>query len=135
MEERDYLDPAQQPSAIGDMEPEVFRLYGHQVVDWFADYLTRVGESPVRARTAPGDILRALPSKPPFEPEAMETLLADFEQVLLPGITHWTSPGFLPHFGITGSGPGILREMPSSVLNVTALLWRTSPPPTILQQL
>ena len=134
MEERDYLDPAQQPSAIGDMEPEVFRLYGHQVVDWIADYLTRVGDYPVLARTAPGDILRALPSKPPFEPEAMETILADFEQVLLPGITHWNSPGFLAYFGITGSGPGILGEMLSSVLNVNAMLWRTSPAATELEQ-
>src|SRR5258708_9063583 len=134
MEERDYLDPAKQPSAIGDMEPEVFRLYGHQVVDWIADYLTRVGDFPVLARTAPGDILRALPSKPPFEPEAMETILADFEQVLLPGITHWNSPGFLPYFGITVSGPGILGEMPSRVFNVNAMLWRTSPAATELEQ-
>src|SRR5216683_5131261 len=134
MEERKYLDLAQQPAATGDMDPETFRLYGHQVVDWIADYLTHVGEYPVLAQTVPGDIRHALPDKPPVEPEAMETILADFERVLLPGITHWNSPGFLAYFSITGSGPGILGEMLSAALNVNAMLWRTSPAATELEQ-
>ncbi|HEX9134332.1 MAG TPA: pyridoxal-dependent decarboxylase [Ktedonobacteraceae bacterium] len=134
MQERKYLDAAQQPSATGDMDPESFRLYGHQVVDWIADYLTRVGEYPVLAQTAPGDIRHALPDKPPVRPESMESILADFEQVIMPGITHWNSPGFLAYFGITGSGPGILGEMLSGALNVNAMLWRTSPAATELEQ-
>src|SRR6266487_2167259 len=134
MEERKYYDPAQQRSATGDMDSEAFRLYGHQVVDWIADYLTHVGECPVLARTAPGDIRHALPDKPPVQPESMETILADFESVLLPGITHWNSPGFLAYFSITGSGPGILGEMLSGALNVNAMLWRTSPAATELEQ-
>lgn len=134
MEERKYLDSAQQPSATGDMDPESFRMYGHQVVDWIADYLTHVGEYPVLAQTAPGDIRHALPDKPPLQPEPMETILADFERVIMPGITHWNSPGFLAYFGITGSGPGILGEMLSGALNVNAMLWRTSPAATELEQ-
>src|SRR3989449_3499057 len=134
MQESKYLDSAQQPSATGDMDPETFRLYGHQVVDWIADYLTHVGKYPVLAQTVPGDIRQALPNKPPVEPEAMETILADFERVLLPGITHWNSPGFLAYFSITGSGPGILGEMLSAALNVNAMLWRTSPAATELEQ-
>ena len=135
MEENKYLDSAQQPSATGDMDPEAFRLYGHQVVDWIADYLTHVGEYPVLAQTTPGDIRRALPAKPPVQPESMESILADFERVIMPGITHWNSPGFLAYFGITGSGPGILGEMLSGALNVNAMLWRTSPAATELEQL
>jgi aromatic-L-amino-acid/L-tryptophan decarboxylase len=134
MHERKYFDSAQQPSATGDMDPESFRMYGHQVVDWIADYLTHVGEYPVLARTAPGDIRQALPGKPPVQPESMESILADFEQVIMPGITHWNSPGFLAYFGITGSGPGILGEMLSGALNVNAMLWRTSPAATELEQ-
>ena len=76
MEERKYLDSAQQPTATGDMDPESFRMYGHQVVDWIADYLGQVGEYPVLAQTAPGDIRHALPDKPPVEPEPMETILS-----------------------------------------------------------
>ncbi len=134
MEERKYLDPAQQPTATGDMDPASFRLYGHQVVDWIADYLTHVGEYPVLAQTAPGDIRQALPDKPPVQPVPMETILADFERIIMPGITHWNSPGFLAYFGITGSGPGILGEMLSGALNVNAMLWRTSPAATELEQ-
>src|SRR2546425_4413610 len=134
MQERKYLDSAQQPSATGDMNPESFRMYGHQVVDWIADYLTHVGEFPVLAQTTPGDIRRALPAKPPAQPESMETILTDFERIIMPGITHWNSPGFMAYFGITGSGPGILGEMLSGALNVNAMMWRTSPAATELEQ-
>src|SRR2546421_3820797 len=134
MEERKYLDSAQQPTATGDMDPASFRMYGHQVVDWIADYLGHVSEYPVLAQTGPGDIRHALPDKPPVQPEPMETILADFERVIMPGITHWNSPGFLAYFGITGSGPGILGEMLSGALNVNAMLWRTSPAATELEQ-
>ncbi len=134
MDERTYLDSAQQPTATGDMDPEAFRMYGHQVVDWIADYLGHVGEYPVLSQSVPGDIRRALPEKPPVEPESMEAILTDFERIIMPGITHWNSPGFMAYFGITGSGPGILGEMLSGALNVNAMLWRTSPAATELEQ-
>ena len=134
MEQQKYLDSAQQAAATGDMDPESFRMYGHRVVDWIADYLGQVGEYPVLAQTAPGDIRHALPDEPPVEPEPMEAILADFERIIMPGITHWNSPGFLAYFGITGSGPGILGEMLSGALNVNAMLWRTSPAATELEQ-
>ncbi len=134
MEERKYLDSAQQPTATGDMDPESFRMYGHQVVDWIADYLEHTGEYPVLAQSAPGDIRHALPDKPPVQPEPMEKILSDFERIIMPGITHWNSPGFMAYFGITGSGPGILGEMLSGALNVNAMLWRTSPAATELEQ-
>ena len=134
MEERKYLDPAQQPTATGDMNPEAFRMYGHQVVDWIADYLENVGSYPVLAQTSPGDIRRALPAQPPTHPESMEAILSDFDRLLIPGITHWNSPGFMAYFAITGSGPGILGEMLSGALNINAMLWRTSPAATELEQ-
>ena len=37
------------------MTPEEFRKHGHAVVDWIADYRTRVEQLPVMAQTAPGD--------------------------------------------------------------------------------
>jgi aromatic-L-amino-acid/L-tryptophan decarboxylase len=134
MKERAQFDAAQQPTATGDMDAEAFRYYGHQVVDWMAGYLTDVGEYPVLAQTAPGEIRHALPGQPPTRPEAMKRILADFEQVIMPGITHWNSPGFMAYFAITGSGPGILGEMLSSALNINAMLWRTSPAATELEQ-
>src|SRR6059058_6018750 len=104
MEERVSLDVAQQSDATGDMDTEAFRHYGHQVVDWMANYLANVGSYPVLSQTAPGDIQRSLPSQPPLRSEAMEEILADVDRIIMPGITHWNSPGFFAYFGITGSG-------------------------------
>src|SRR2546425_1326816 len=128
------LDQAQQPTATNDMTPEDFRRYGHEIVDWIADYLAQVKSYPVLAPTKPGDIRHALPAQPPQGPEAMAAILADFDQLLMPGITHWNSPGFMAYFGITASGPGILGEMLIGALNVNAMLWRTSPAATELEQ-
>ncbi|HLX58144.1 MAG TPA: pyridoxal-dependent decarboxylase [Ktedonobacteraceae bacterium] len=134
MPEYQYLDKAQQPASTGDMDPDAFRAYAHQVVDWIADYLTNVESYPVLSQSAPGDIRRALPAQPPAQPESMGSILEDFERIILPGITHWNSPGFIAYFGITGSGPGILGEMLTGALNVNAMLWRTSPAATELEQ-
>ena len=66
--------------------------------------------------------------------ESIECILNDFERVILPGITHWNHPAFFAYFGITGSGPGILGELLASALNVNAMLWRTSPAATELEE-
>src|SRR5947209_9214569 len=132
MDEHTPLDPAQQ--STGDMDPMAFRRYGYQVVDWIANYLEDVKKYPVLSHNTPGDVRNALPAQPPAQPEAMEAILADVDAILMPGITHWNAPGFLAYFSITGSGPGILGEMLASALNVNAMLWRTSPAVTELEQ-
>ena len=134
MDEHTQLDAAQQQTATGDMDPTAFRHYGYQVVDWIANYFEDVRKYPVLSRNTPRDIRHALPAQPPTQPEAMEAILADVDRILMPGITHWNAPGFLAYFSITGSGPGILGEMLSSALNVNAMLWRTSPAATELEQ-
>ncbi|QBD80163.1 aminotransferase class V-fold PLP-dependent enzyme [Ktedonosporobacter rubrisoli] len=118
----------------GDMDPEAFRHYGHLIVDWIAGYLSDIRSYPVLSQSTPGSICQALPRQAPVQPEAMETILADFGRVLLPGITHWNSAGFMGYFGLTGSGPSILAEMLDASLNVTRMLWRTSPAATELEQ-
>lgn len=128
------LDQTQQPPFVDDMDPQAFRTHGKLMVEWIATYLDQVGTYPVLAQIAPGDIRRSLPDHPPLQPEPMEAILADVKRVLLPGITHWNAPGFLAYFGITASGPGILGEMLMAALNVNAMLWRTSPAATELEQ-
>ena len=83
---------------------------------------------------APGDIRRALPSVPPEQGEALGRILDDFERLILPGITHWNHPRFFAYFGITGSTPGILAELLIAALNVNAMLWKTSPAATELEE-
>ena len=59
--------------------------------------------------------------------------MADFERVLVPGLTHWNHPGFFAYFAITASAPGVLAEFLSAALNQQAMLWRTSPAATELE--
>jgi aromatic-L-amino-acid decarboxylase len=116
------------------VDAEAFRTYGKEVVDWIADYLKHTEDFPVLSRVKPGDIKQQLPSAPPVAPEGMDTILADFHRIIMPGITHWNHPGFFAYFANTASAPGILGEMLSAALNVNGMLWRTSPSATELEE-
>src|SRR5688572_19509695 len=52
----------------------------------------------------------------------------------MPGITHWNHPGFFAYFAITASAPGVLAEFLAAALNQQAMLWRTSPAATELEE-
>jgi aromatic-L-amino-acid/L-tryptophan decarboxylase len=130
--QRDDLDAGQR--GVGDMDPDAFRRHGHRVIDWIADYLEGVGELPVLATVAPGEVRSMLPASPPRSPEPFDALLHDLDTVVLPGITHWNHPAFHAYFAITGSGPGILGEAIAAALNVNGMLWRTSPSSTEIEE-
>src|SRR6185503_19383154 len=65
--------------------------------------------------------------------EPFGAIVADFERILVPGLTHWNHPGFLAYFASTGSAPGVLADLLSAALNQQAMLWRTSPAATELE--
>ena len=115
------------------MSPEEFRRQGHAVVDWIADYQSRIESFPVLSRVSPGEIRAKLPRTPPVQGEAFDRILADIERVILPGITHWQSPNFYAYFPANASGPGILGDLLSSGLGVQGMLWSTSPACTELE--
>lgn len=117
-----------------DMPPEDFRAAAHQVADWVADYLGEVERYPVLARSRPGQVRSELPEQPPEEGEPFHDLLADVDDRILPGITHWNHPSFHGYFAVTGSGPGILAETIAAALNVNAMVWRSSPAATELEE-
>ena len=119
----------------GDLPPEEFRRLAHEVVEWMADYLAGVDQLPVFPTLEPGEIRSALPAAPPDDGESLDDALADFRDVIVPGINHWNHPAFFGYFAISGSGPGILGEMLSAALNVNAMVWRSSPAATELEDL
>ena len=121
-------------SAPGDMTPEEFRRHGVALVNWIASYLNQSDRYPVLSRTKPGEIRDQLPEAPPESGTPFEEIFSDFERVLLPGITHWNHPGFFAYFAISGSAPGVLAEFLTAALNVQAMLWRTSPAATELEE-
>ena len=118
----------------GHLPADEFRRQAHRMVDWIADYLDGAArEYPVLAKVSPGEVSARLPVAMPETADDLDAIWQDFQDVVLPGVTHWNHPGFMAYFGITGSGPGILGELLSAGLNVNAMLWRTSPSATELE--
>jgi aromatic-L-amino-acid/L-tryptophan decarboxylase len=115
------------------MTPDEFRRHGHAVVDWIADYQTRIESFPVLSQAKPGQIRASLPASPPALGEPFDALLKDVESLILPGVTHWQSPNFFAYFPSNSSGPGILGDLLSSGLGVQGMLWSTSPACTELE--
>jgi aromatic-L-amino-acid decarboxylase len=115
------------------MSPEQFRSHGHAVVDWIADYYSRIESYPVLSPAKPGAIRDSLPSNPPAFGESFEAILGDVERLIIPGITHWQSPNFFAFFPTSSSGASILGDLLSSGLGVQGMLWATSPACTELE--
>ncbi|MDQ4027160.1 MAG: pyridoxal-dependent decarboxylase [Actinomycetota bacterium] len=115
------------------MSAEEFRRHGRAVVDWIADYMNRVEDLPVVSRESPGALRSKLPVHPPEHGESFERMLADVDDLILPGITHWQSPNFFAYFPANSSGASVLGDLLSSGLGVQGMLWATSPACTELE--
>ena len=115
------------------MTQEEFRRHGYAMVDWIADYCSRVESFPVLSQAEPGQIRASLPVHPPQKGEPFEDMLRDVEKLILPGITHWQSPNFFAYFPTSASGPSILGELLSAGLGIQGMLWAASPACTELE--
>ncbi|MDZ7265286.1 MAG: pyridoxal-dependent decarboxylase, partial [candidate division KSB1 bacterium] len=117
-----------------DLPVELFQKYGHDAISWIANYLENMDNYPVLSLLHPGDVKDKLSSSPPLDPDDFGQIVDDFQNIILPGITHWNHPRFFAYFSITGSYPGIIGELLASALNVNAMLWKTSPAATELEE-
>lgn len=115
------------------MTPEQFRAHGRQVVDWIADYLEKIESYPVRSQSRPGDVRDLLPAHPPEHGEPFDQVLADLDDKILPGVTHWQHPSFFAYFPANATGPAILGDLLSAGLGVQGMVWATSPACTELE--
>jgi aromatic-L-amino-acid decarboxylase len=116
------------------MHPDEFRRHAHELVDWMADYMARVGELPVTPPVAPGDIRRRLPPSPPEAGEQFASLFQDFRELIVPGMTHWNHPGWFAYFPGNNSPPSVLGEMLTATMGAQCMSWVTSPAATELEQ-
>ena len=121
-------------TAVRDMTPEELRRWGREAVDWVANYLETVEKRPVLSQVQPGDIRRRLPGSAPDTGESMDAILADLDDVIMPGITHWSHPAFFAYFSSSAAGAGVLAELIAAGLNVNGMLWKTSPSATELEE-
>jgi aromatic-L-amino-acid decarboxylase len=109
------------------MTPEEFRRHGHALIDWISEYLETVESLPVTSAVEPGDVRRSLPEHPPAEREAFETILADLDRVVVPGLTHWQHPSFFAFFPGNSSYASVLGDLASAGLGVQGMSWVTRP--------
>ena len=131
------MPSSEQPdSSLPDLRQQAddFAVYGERATQWIAAYLRDPERYPVLSPVRPGEIKARLPAHPPAAPESMDAILADFDTLLMPGMTHWNHPGFMAYFANSSPAPGVVAEMLSAALNQNAMLWRTSPAATELEE-
>lgn len=119
---------------LGDMNKEEFRRFGHEFVDWIAGYFDHIEDLPVLAAIEPGDLKAKLPATPPPHSEPMDQILADLDRLIVPALTHWSHPSFFAYFATSTSAPGIFGELLAAAFDNKAMLWRTSPASTELEE-
>lgn len=76
------------------MDWDEYAHWGKKIADWSAEYHKGIRDLPVRAQTSYGEIAAQLPKAPPEKGEKMEAIMHDFEDIVMPGITHWQHPRF-----------------------------------------
>jgi aromatic-L-amino-acid/L-tryptophan decarboxylase len=116
------------------MDKETFRKYGYEFVDWLADYFENVRNYPVRSAVNPGDIKSRLPAAPPVEGEDMADIWKDFQDIILPGITHWQHPGWFAFFPANNSPASVLGELLTAGIGAQCMVWETSPAAAELEE-
>lgn len=116
------------------MNNKEFRQYAHQMVDWMADYFEQIEDYPVKAQVQPKEIYNQLPQQAPIEGEEMSVIFKDFQDIILPGITHWQHPNFFAYFPANTSFPSILGEMLTATLGAQCMIWDTSPAAAELEE-
>ena len=116
------------------MNSDEFRRHAHELVDWMADYMDNVEDYPVKSSVAPGTILAQIPDNPPSLPGSFTDLMKDFQEIIMPGITHWQNPSFFAYFPANTSPPSILAEMVIATLGAQCMIWETSPAAAELEE-
>ena len=115
------------------MDNDDFRHWSHKTADWAADYRAGLHERPVRAPLTQGATSKALPMSAPESAEPMEKIFADFESIIVPGITHWQHPRFFAYFPANAPAPSVVAEQLVNAMAAQCMLWQTSPSATELE--
>jgi aromatic-L-amino-acid/L-tryptophan decarboxylase len=116
------------------MTPDEFRKHAHELVEWMAGYMENVENLPVKSSVKPGEIFDKIPDTPPLHPESFDSLMKDFNEIIMPGITHWQSPNFFAYFPANNSPASVLAEMMIAALGAQCMIWETSPAAAELEE-
>ncbi|KAM0053762.1 putative carboxy-lyase [Helianthus debilis subsp. tardiflorus] len=120
-------------ATMNPLDPEEFRRQAHLVVDFLADYYLNIENYPVCSQVEPGFLTKTMPLTAPLQPEPIETILQDVHKHIIPGLTHWQSPGFFAYFQSNASTGNFLGEMLLTGFNSVGFNWLASPAATELE--
>lgn len=118
---------------LGDMPAEEFRKFGYQIVDWIANYFEHIEDLPVLSQVEPNWLRNNLPTSPPMDGQDFSEVLNDMDRLILPAVTHWNHPNFHGLFSTSTSSVGVFGEMFAAAFDMKAMLWRTAPASTELE--
>jgi aromatic-L-amino-acid decarboxylase len=121
-------------NSIKRMTSEEFTSAARRHCEWIASYFDAVREFPVAPAIEPGSLTAKLPESAPETGEEIEAIFADFRSAVFPALTLWNHPRFFAYFSISSSPPSILADLLAATVNVNAMLWKTSPAATELEQ-
>ncbi|KAF4519118.1 hypothetical protein B566_EDAN010540 [Ephemera danica] len=118
-----------------DKKLQIIRSFsvGKEMVDYIADYLENIRERRVFPAVKPGYLRRLIPAAAPDQPEPWDTIFADVERVIMPGVTHWQSPHMHAYFPALNSFPSLLGDMLADAINCLGFTWASSPACTELE--
>ena len=116
------------------MNNKDFRIQAHKMVDWMADYLDTIEDRPVKPLITPKSIYNQLEDHAPDDGESMDLIFKDFEDKIVPGMTHWQHPNFHAYFPGNSSYPSILAEMLTATMGAQCMVWDTSPAAAELEE-
>jgi aromatic-L-amino-acid decarboxylase len=116
------------------MTPEEFRQHGHQLIDWVADFRAGIANRPVMAQVEPGAIKAQLPASPPQQPETFAQILADLDNLIVPGLSHFQHPRFFGYFPSNSLLDSVLGDYLSTGLSALGLSWQSAPALTEVEE-
>lgn len=116
------------------MDREQFREAGYAAIDRVCDYFAELEtQENVLPTVAPGEIGRLIPDAAPLDGEQWSDIAKDFDQIILPGITHWQHPGFLAFFPANTTYESILSDIYAGAVSNPGFSWICSPACTELE--
>ncbi len=70
----------------------------------------------------------------PQRGQSISQIMKDFEEIIVPGMTHWQHPNFHAYFSANSSTESILAEMLTAALGAQCMMWETSPAAAELEE-
>lgn len=119
---------------FGDWSPAELEQHGHEVMHLMREYFEQIEQTPVLTNATARELQALFDAPLPEGSTPFAQILAETKANVIPNLTHWNHPNFFAYFATTGSGPGILADALTSALNVNAMLWKTGPAASALEQ-